>query len=69
MNSGATSSDFLISTELVAGEDADAGLLSPSARQYTEDIALDGSMWIKARVWESGQWSALHEAVFMVALP
>lgn len=69
MDSGTTSSDFLISVELIAGEDTNAGLLSPSARVYTEGVALDGSVQIKARVWENGQWSALHEAVFTVGLP
>ena len=69
MNSGITSSDFLISVALIAGEDTNAGLLSPSARVYTEGVALDGSVQIKARVWENGQWSALHEAVFTLGLP
>ncbi len=69
MNSGATSSDFLLSVELVAGKDTDAGLLSPSARQYTEGIVPDGSVQVKARVWESGQWSALSAAVYTAGLP
>ena len=69
MNAGATSSDFLVSVELIAGEDTNAGLLSPSARPYTEGVALDGSVQIQARVWENGQWSELNEAVYTVGLP
>jgi len=66
MNAGATSSDFLISVELLAGAGADdySPLLSPSARVYTEPVSLAARTPIKARLWRNGQWSALNEAVY-----
>lgn len=66
MNSGRTSSDFLVSVELIVGEDANAGLLSPSARVYTDPVRLEENVQVKARVWGGGQWSALNEAFYTV---
>jgi hypothetical protein len=69
MNAGATSSDFLISVELVSGVGANdySPLLSPSARVYTEPVSLAGSTTVKARIWGNGQWSALNEAMYTVS--
>jgi len=67
MNAGQTSSDFLISAELTAGEDARSGDLSPSAASYSDPIALTGNTQVKARLWDNGQWSALNEAVYTVS--
>jgi hypothetical protein len=69
MNAGATSSDFLISAELVAGVGANdySPLLSPSVRVYTEPVSLAGSTTVKARIWGNGQWSALNEAMYTVS--
>jgi len=66
MNAGQTSSDFLISVELTAGEDSQSGHLSPSATPYTGPVALTGNTQIKARLWANGQWSALNDAVYRV---
>jgi len=66
LNYRSTSSDFLISVELVAGEDSAAQLISPSALVYTDPIVLTEDTRIEARVWQNGQWSALHEADYMV---
>ncbi|UCD49516.1 MAG: CotH kinase family protein [Phycisphaerales bacterium] len=67
MNAGLTSSDFLISAELVVGEDLRSGELSPSATAYTAPIPLTDSAHVKARLWGNGQWSALNEAVYTVS--
>jgi hypothetical protein len=67
LNYRSTSSDFLISMELVAGEDSAAQLISPSALEYTDPIVLTADTRIKARAWQNGQWSALHEAEYMVS--
>jgi len=67
MNASTTSSDFLIWTELVAGEQADAeGDVSSATNRYEGPIALSASARVKARTWASGTWSALNEAVFAV---
>jgi Lamin Tail Domain/CotH kinase protein/Chitobiase/beta-hexosaminidase C-terminal domain len=67
MNAGQTSSDFLISVELTAGEDSRSGELSPSAVGYSDPIALTQSTPVKARLWGNGRWSALNEAVYTVS--
>ncbi len=69
MNQGTTSSDFLISVELVAAE-APAGTaptgVSPNAVRYAGPVSLDGSVCVKARALAGVSWSALNEAVFAV---
>jgi hypothetical protein len=67
MNSGLTSSDFLISAELTAGEDSRSGELSPCAVAYSDPIALTQSTPVKARLLNNGQWSALNEAAYTVS--
>jgi len=67
MNAGQTSSDFLISAELTAGEDSRSGDLSPSAVAYSAPIPLAESTHVKARLLDNGQWSALNEAVHTVS--
>ena len=66
MNYRQTSSDFLISVELVAGEDANAEGISPSADVYSQPLLLTESAQVKARIWASGQWSALHETLYTI---
>ncbi len=68
MNRGNTSSDFLISAELVAGEDTREQGVSLSAMPYDGPVALKGSVLIKARILDNGQWSACSEAFFSVGL-
>ena len=53
LNVSTTSSDFLISAELVAGENP-------------EPIALTHSAVVKARILEGNTWSALNKAVYAV---
>jgi hypothetical protein len=68
LNVSTTSSDFLISAELVAGVSsthADIGL-SPTAIEYTEPVTLTKSTHVKSRVLDGSTWSALNEATFAV---
>jgi len=69
LNVSMTSSDFLISAELIAGERSGSpggNSISPSAIQYGGVIALANSTHVKARVLRGGIWSALTEATFAV---
>jgi hypothetical protein len=67
LNVSTTSSDFLISAELVAGSRTYTGeVLTDSAIEYTGPVTLDKSTHVKARVLSSGQWSAAHEVTFGV---
>ena len=59
MNSSTTSSDFLLSVELIAG-------VPPHASQYTGPIALNHSTSVKARALSENTWSALNEAIYAV---
>ncbi|MBW7992486.1 MAG: hypothetical protein FVQ84_21065 [Planctomycetes bacterium] len=68
LNTSTTSSDFLISSELVVGErnsPVDGGI-SPGVLQYAGAITLTSSTHVKARVLSGGTWSALNEATFAV---
>jgi hypothetical protein len=65
LNYGITSSDFLISVELVASQ-VGQGDVAPGAIQYTIPVTLNKSTQVKARNLDSGAWSALHEAVFAI---
>ncbi len=66
MNRGRTSSDFLFSAELVAGEDLREENMPPSTRVYNGPITLSETVQIKARILNNGQWSALHETLYSV---
>jgi len=68
LNSSTTSSDFLISAELVAGKGGAAGAagVSPNAIRYTGPITLTHSVPVKARALNVSTWSALNEAVYTV---
>ncbi|MCF7972218.1 MAG: CotH kinase family protein [Phycisphaerae bacterium] len=66
MNFGVTSSDFLISVALVAGEDQSVQGISPSAVVYQGPMPLSESVQVKTRLYDNGQWSALNEAVYSV---
>jgi len=66
LNVTGTSSDFIISAGLTAGQrssPSDKGI-SPAAIEYTGPIALTGTTYIKSRVLDHGTWSALNEATF-----
>jgi len=66
MNSSTTSSDFLISAELLAsgGDSDDSG--DEGVLEYTGPIMLPNSVQVKARVLSGDEWSALNEAVFAI---
>jgi len=66
LNVSSTSSDFLISVSLEAGETTggQAGGIAETATRYAGPITLDRSTHIKARTLSGGTWSALTEAVF-----
>jgi hypothetical protein len=67
LNVGTSSSDFLISAELLAGESTLVNeVLSPSAIEYTGPLTLTESTHIKSRVLSGSAWSALNEATFAV---
>jgi hypothetical protein len=69
LNSGATSSDFLISAELTSTQGATGGApsgVAPTARQYSSAVTLDASAHVKARALNGATWSALNEATFAV---
>ena len=67
LNYQLTSSDFLISAELVAGDHGTAaGGISDSAQEYTTPIDLQYSRNIKARILKGNEWSPLADATFAV---
>jgi hypothetical protein len=68
LNASTTSSDFLISTELIAGTGGSPGIeeISPTAIEYSGTITLPHSVHVKSRVLSSNTWSALNEAVYAV---
>jgi hypothetical protein len=66
LNESRTSSDFLISVSLVAGQDHSGtqNHVSADAIEYTGPISLTQSTCVKARAVTGSVWSALHEATF-----
>ncbi|MBN1361469.1 MAG: CotH kinase family protein [Sedimentisphaerales bacterium] len=69
LNESTTSSDFLISVELVMTEGAGSSTptgVSSTAFRYVAPVTLGGSAQVKARVLRGSTWSALHEATFAV---
>ncbi|MCP4261172.1 MAG: hypothetical protein GY774_27245 [Planctomycetes bacterium] len=68
LNQRLTSSDFLISAELVVATSSpvdDSGI-SPEAIQYNKPIMVNNSVHVMSRVLNGGMWSALNEATFAV---
>ena len=67
LNTSNTSSDFLISAELIAGEANSTGGISPNAVEYnSQQLTFNKSTHVKARVLDGITWSALNEAIFAV---
>lgn len=66
LNTSITSSDFLISAELVAGQGGSGGDVQPGAHRYTGPFVLTESANVKARALSGNTWSALNEAAFAV---
>ncbi len=68
LNFGVSSSSFLISAELVAGENVTgSGGASPTANEYDQPIRLTETSHVKARLLDNNEWSALNEATFTFA--
>jgi hypothetical protein len=66
LNAGATSSDFLISVELVASQTGQ-GEPSPSSSVYAGPVTLNKSTRVKARVMSAdGGWSPLRDVTYAV---
>jgi hypothetical protein len=71
LNSGSTSSDFLISIQLEAGAVGSGGItsggaISPAAVPYTSPVTLTRSECIKARLKNGANWGALNKAYYSV---
>jgi hypothetical protein len=66
LNVSASSSDFIISAGLTAGQSSSPSdsTIPPAAIEYTEPVTLTKSAHIKSRVLDGGAWSALNEATF-----
>jgi hypothetical protein len=68
LNVSPSSSDFLISSELVIERrdpDGDYGI-SPTAYEYIDPMILTESVTVKARALSGNAWSALNEATYVV---
>ncbi len=65
-NTTAADNDFLLETELVAGDKT--VYLTATAQVYSGPLTLTSSQVVRARTWNpaTGQWSALSEAYFSV---
>ncbi|MEX2187019.1 MAG: lamin tail domain-containing protein, partial [Pirellulales bacterium] len=68
LNVAITSTDFLLSAELIAGDLPEVAI-SPTALPYTGPVQLDESATVRARTFSGGQWSALADAFFTVESP
>jgi hypothetical protein len=68
LNASLASSDFLIDTELIVAQRRIVGGL-PTALVYSGHIPLSDRHLIRARVLNGAEWSALHEASFIVGTP
>jgi len=68
LNASTTSSDLLISAELIAGKEDSSGAegISPTAIEYAGPITINHSASVKARTLNGNTWSALNEAVYAV---
>jgi hypothetical protein len=66
LNASTTSSDFLISVELLATEASSDDNGREGVLEYTGPITLPHSAVVKARVLDGNTWSALNEAVYAI---
>ncbi len=69
LNANTTSTDFLISVELLAAEalsPSDDTGLSTAATRYTGPLPLTASTHLRARTLHQGHWSALNAATYSV---
>jgi len=68
LNVSLGSSDFLIDTQLIAGE-RHVITEAPTALEYTTPLVLQDRTLIKARAFNGQEWSALNQALFSVRVP
>jgi hypothetical protein len=66
LNAATSSTDFIISAEMVTGKNSPAGGISETALTYLSPIVLGKSTHVKSRVLNGSEWSALNETVFAV---
>ncbi|OHB60185.1 MAG: hypothetical protein A2168_04975 [Planctomycetes bacterium RBG_13_50_24] len=66
MNSSTTSSDFLISAEILGSRDDSDDSDQGGVLEYTGPITLPHSVQVKARVLSGETWSALNETVYAI---
>ncbi|MBN1781374.1 CotH kinase family protein [bacterium] len=66
MNRSATSSDFIIGAELVAGVASNEGDIASGAAEYSQQVVIDQTTCVKARVYDNNTWSALNTVTFTV---
>jgi hypothetical protein len=66
LNTSLQSSDFLILPQLIAGNLAQSGSISPTAVKYVNPFSLNETTKIKARTLDGDSWSALNEAAFFI---
>lgn len=61
LNVNNTSSDFIISAQLMGGSSSSTGVVSKDAVEYSSPIIVDSTMVVKARVLYENNWSAAHQ--------
>jgi hypothetical protein len=68
LNLNTTSSDFLMSAELIAEEvsGGSGGGIAPTAVEYTAAVILTDTTVVKARILDGSDWSALNSATYSV---
>jgi len=68
LNTSLSSSDFLVSAELVAGRliDGTASKPSETAILFNQPIRLNNSTQVEARIYTGDEFSALNEAVYTI---
>ena len=68
LNTSLSSSDFLVSAEIVASRFIDGTAPRPSetAIPYNQQITLNNSTQVKARIYTGNEFSALNEAVYTI---
>lgn len=66
MNVNTSSSDFIITVELFASDEAAGDNIASGAIKYDNPIELNETVKIKARATRNNRWSALHEADFLI---
>ena len=70
LNVSTTSSDFLVTVELLGGKSGSSThLTAPGAKEYQQPFEITQTTQIKARVLKGTEWSALNQTVYIVQNP